>query len=755
MKQSRKDILNRIKDRLRPTLPYRILFWAKYRMIRLLRGGKQLAKKLVAKCRPFAKRALVWLMETPLCAVVLTCKYGWHYHRFLRERRKMERPLVSIIVATYKPIPYLDKCIESALAQDRELADIEILICVNGQNRQYYEQLQKTYAHEDCIRVLYTETKGVGAGRNLGVRLARGSYLTFLDDDDYFTPHYVRDMMVYVREDTGIVCGRMVDVDDKAKRYTNATYINIALFRGAYNDYTRYNPSLFAVMGAKLYSKTLFDRFTPVDETLKNTEDIDFWAANIGNIQGKVAAVQHYSREAYVRRLTPNSMSRPDPESAYSFYVEDRIHMIERISARMFQELPLWQNRFLLTQIKSQYQFLLNYYRSLPEESEYRQKTRAAAAASVSPFINQSMLSSVKGVAFCHNFAPAVDASAYVAAKRLPAIAALHGEPIHWTVFSAKMQNRNTDQNYAAFYAQFQYAEQITVGSDSYFNESAQTDWGNAACKSAQTIDAAVMYSRSMWIGSHVAALAYRQQHPRTKWYAEFSDPLYMGTDNRPRPCAAGEDPNFWMNIEYDVMCQADVLIFTNENQLAYMLKMNPRIQHPETIREKSVVLRHPALPRQYASLLHCEYPMDTHMVHVGYFGTFYPNRNSDDLLRLLQRPDVAVHIFTPQKELELPKTYQPFAARLHLHDTVDHLSFLNVASRFDYLFLSDVDFPGEINPYLPSKFADYLMTGTPILAKVAANSCLSRMELPKFIRFETMDDALLQTLQKHSADAL
>lgn len=755
MKQSRTNTLNRIKDRLRPTLPYRILLWAKYRLIRLLQSGKRFAGSLVAKCRPFAKRALVWLMETPLYAVVLTCKYGWHYHRLLRERRKMERPLVSIIVATYKPIPYLDKCIESALVQDCALADIEILVCVNGQNRQYYEQLQKTYAHADRIRVLYTETQSLGAARNLGVRFARGSYLTFLDDDDYMTPRYVRDMMAYVREDTDVVCGRLVDFDEATGRHTNATYINTALFRDIYVNNTRFNPSLFSNLNGKLFSMSLLRRCTRVDETLKNTEDVDFWAANIGNIQGKVAAVQHYSREAYVRRLTPNSMSRPDPESAYSFYAQDRIRMIERISARMFQELPLWQNRFLLTQIKSQYQFLLNYYHSLPEESEYRQKIRAAAAASDCPFINRSKLSSVKGVAFCHNFAPAVDASAYVAAKRLPAIAALWGEPVHWTVFSAQMQNRKTDETYAAFFAQFQYAEQITVGANSYFNGAAQTDWGNAACKSAQTIDAAVMYSRSMWIGSHIAALAYHQQHPRTKWYAEFSDPLYMGTDNRPRPCAAGEDPNFWMNIEYDVMCQADVLIFTNENQLAYMLKMNPRIQHPETIREKSVVLRHPALPRQYASLLHCEYPLNPQQINVGYFGTFYANRNSDALLQLLQRPDVAVHIFTPQKELKLPEAYQPFAARLHVHDTVDHLSFLNVASRFDYLFLSDVDFPGEINPYLPSKFADYLMTGTPILANVTANSCLSRMELPKLIRFETMDDALLETLQKRATDAL
>ncbi len=752
MKQSRKDILNRIKDQLRPTLPYRILFWAKYRMIRLLRGGKQFAKKLVAKCRPFSKRALVWLMETPLYAVVLTCK---RYRRLLRERRRMERPLVSVVVATYKPIPYLGECIESVLAQDRELADIEILVCVNGQNRQYYEQLRADYAHEACIRVLYTETKGLGAARNLGVRFARGSYLTFLDDDDYMTPHYVRDMMAYVREDTAIVCGRLVDFDAAAGRCKKATYINIALLRGVYASTTRYNPSLFGVMCGKLYSKAQYDRFAQIDETLKNTEDIDFWAANIGKIEGEVAAVQHYSREAYVRRLTPNSMSRPAPESAYSFYVEDRIHMIERISARMFQELPLWQNRFLLTQINSQYQFLLNYYRSLPEESEYRQKTRAAAAASVSPFINLSMLSSVKGVAFCHNFAPAVDASAYVAAKRLPAIAAFWGEPVHWTVFSARMQNRKADPTFSTFFAQFQYAEQITVGANSYFNGAAQTDWGDAACKRAQAIDAAVMYSRSMWVGSHIAALRYRRQHPHTKWYAEFSDPLYMGTDDRPRPCAAGEDPDFWMNIEYEVMCEADVLIFTNENQLAYMLERNPRVQHPEAIREKSMVLHHPALPRQYVSLMHCEYPLNPQQINVGYFGTFYSNRNSDDLLRLLQRPDVAVHIFTPQKEMELPKTYQPFAARLHLHDTVDHLSFLNVASRFDYLFLSDVDFPGEINPYLPSKFADYLMTGTPILAKISVNSCLSRMELPKLIRFETMDDALLQTLQKRSADAL
>lgn len=56
--------------------------------------------------------------------------------------------------------------------------------------------------------------------------------------------------------------------------------------------------------------------------------------------------------------------------------------------------------------------------------------------------------------------------------------------------------------------------------------------------------------------------------------------------------------------------------------------------------------------------------------------------------------------------------------------------------SRMDYLVLVDTKFAiPEINPYLPSKLADYLATGTPIIAYINEGSPLSKIDNEKIIK--------------------
>lgn len=739
MKNAKTGFLYRVKQRLKPTVIYR--------MYKTLSGTKAagLLRKLVSKCRRLGKRVASGLKKT----ILIPLKDFFVFRALARRRKREGRPLISVVIPTYQPNQYIGGCVDSVLSQDLSLSDVEVLLCVNGPDRPFYEELCRTYEREDRVRVLYTETKGLAAGRNLGVREAKGDYVTFLDDDDYYTGRFLRDMAAYTDRDTEVVCGRRVDLDVETGAVSENTYINAAIAQGAYREETKYNNAFFTVMTGSLLAKAFLERCTGVDETLWNTEDVVFWAENIGNLRGKAAAVCPRSREAYVRRLTPGSMSRPGPESAYSFYAEDRIRIIERITSLMFHELPLWQNRFLLRHIKVQNGFILRYYRSLPEESEYRRKVREAVCASSSPFLYRSKFGEVTGIAFCHNFAPYMDASAFMAAKRLQMIEKDCGKVVDWTVFTAKMHGKGKEPVFQDFFADFQTDRQITVGKETYFPEDSQLLWAKSALRKAGGIEASVIYSRSMWAGSHMAALDYHRAHPDAVWYAEFSDPLYMDRYNRVRPCTKSVDQNIWRDLEFNVMNEADRVIFTNENQLIYMLEKNPLITEPERIREKSLVWHHNAVPERFVSLLRCEYNPDPAFINVGYFGTFYKNRNSNAMLPLLERPDVALHVFSAQKALDLPESCQQYAGRVHLHAPVDHMSFLNAASRFDYLFIDDIDFPGEINPHLPSKYADYRITGTPILVKVNGNSILSKIEDPKLIRFDAIDEALLNSLHK------
>lgn len=93
--------------------------------------------------------------------------------------------LVSIIVPIYNAEKYISACIESALKQTYK--NIE-LVLVNDGSPDNSLQIAESYAKENKNIILYsTENGGVSAARNLGLSLANGEYIMFLDSDDILT----------------------------------------------------------------------------------------------------------------------------------------------------------------------------------------------------------------------------------------------------------------------------------------------------------------------------------------------------------------------------------------------------------------------------------------------------------------------------------------------------------------------------------------------------------------------------------------
>ena len=95
----------------------------------------------------------------------------------------MDNPKVSIIVPVYNVESYLAQCLDSLIEQT--LTDIEIL-CLDDGSTDGSPELLDAYAAKDArIRALYRENCGVAETRNVGVGLARGEYILFVDSDDY------------------------------------------------------------------------------------------------------------------------------------------------------------------------------------------------------------------------------------------------------------------------------------------------------------------------------------------------------------------------------------------------------------------------------------------------------------------------------------------------------------------------------------------------------------------------------------------
>lgn len=101
---------------------------------------------------------------------------------------------LSIIVPVYNAESYLDRCIGSLLAQN--LKNYEIILVDDGSTDRSYEILQSYQLHNpDRIHVLQQPNGGQGSARNLGIRAARGEYLTFVDSDDYVAENCYADLL--------------------------------------------------------------------------------------------------------------------------------------------------------------------------------------------------------------------------------------------------------------------------------------------------------------------------------------------------------------------------------------------------------------------------------------------------------------------------------------------------------------------------------------------------------------------------------
>lgn len=395
----------------------------------------------------------------------------------------------------------------------------------------------------------------------------------------------------------------------------------------------------------------------------------------------------------------------------------------------------------LLQQIDSLSLQILKNYEKLPENSAecWRKKFLDAKL----PIFNKSSFGQCEGIAFCHNYPPASDPAAFVTARRMSQISRLHGELIKWRCFTSVMQQRHQDMSFYNAYGKYQCAKIRQVGEPALWNPEAQRKWAQTALKEANKYGASVIYSHALWVGSHLAALEYKRRHPGVKWYAEFSDPLSISTDGKRRSCAldfeAKSRGDFYASLEADVMTNADYLIFANKNQKRLMIEENPFIENTAAIYAKSAAIIFPPVPKGFCNIETANYKLEPGFLNIGYFGSLYKERNLDALVKLLDYyPQIILHLFLLlNPDMLAPSDYPE---RIRINNVVNYFQGLNLAKRMDLLYLEDTDCGGRINPYLPSKFIDYLATDTPILIKRQPGSPLSSLRHKRLIDYADFD---------------
>lgn len=128
---------------------------------------------------------------------------------------------ISIIVPIYNVEVFFRRCINSLLKQTYK--NLEIIL-IDDESPDNCGKIADAYAKmDDRIKVIHQKNAGVCAARNVGLEIATGDYIGFVDPDDWVTP----DMFEYLytnakKYDSAITCCRYYRVIPKKKIYSNS-----------------------------------------------------------------------------------------------------------------------------------------------------------------------------------------------------------------------------------------------------------------------------------------------------------------------------------------------------------------------------------------------------------------------------------------------------------------------------------------------------------------------------------------------------
>ncbi|MDD5901303.1 MAG: glycosyltransferase [Lachnospiraceae bacterium] len=127
-------------------------------------------------------------------------------------------PLISVIIPVYNVVRYLDECIESVCDQTHKM--LEIILVDDGSTDGSSELCDKWKEKDDRILVIHKENGGLSTARNMGLDIASGEYIGFVDSDDTIEPRMYECLLQALEQSTAelVVCAYKA-VDEKGNPY--------------------------------------------------------------------------------------------------------------------------------------------------------------------------------------------------------------------------------------------------------------------------------------------------------------------------------------------------------------------------------------------------------------------------------------------------------------------------------------------------------------------------------------------------------
>lgn len=170
---------------------------------------------------------------------------------------------LSIIIPVYQVKPYLERCIESVLSQS--YTDYEVVLVDDGSTDGSGDICDIYAANYSNVKVIHKTNGGLSSARNIGLSVASGDYLMFLDSDDFLHSKAIEVEIKFLEENHAdiVVCplvrfSNLQDVD----AYSPLDNIQFSILSGLEAERRFFNnprANMFVSSCGKIFRRNLFN----------------------------------------------------------------------------------------------------------------------------------------------------------------------------------------------------------------------------------------------------------------------------------------------------------------------------------------------------------------------------------------------------------------------------------------------------------------------------------------------------------------
>lgn len=217
------------------------------------------------------------------------------------EKLLSSNELISVIIPVYNVEKFIERCVYSLLNQDYR--NFEIILVDDGSPDDSPALLDNLKKKDSRIVVIHKCNGGVSSARNAGLEVAKGSYVLFVDGDDWVEPDYISWFYRLIKIYNCDIAMSKRHFSDRQKKSLRKEYI-ISAEKAIQWIYLG---NVFMAVWNKIYKKSfLLEHSIAFDETIWYGEGMLF---NIDCLQytDKVAIGE---KSVYHQTSNPNSAMR-------------------------------------------------------------------------------------------------------------------------------------------------------------------------------------------------------------------------------------------------------------------------------------------------------------------------------------------------------------------------------------------------------------------------------------------------------------